>query len=144
MNLGAMEFKESQELLEQSNRVMDGAVQLLAELDGVSEADVRERLAEEVSRPTELQQIMELERVKEDLRASLEGEKSAPVSFGQTTVEIQCKTSEVKNAVANDNKIAAENRAKELAGMLENERKKEEEKKAKQEQERQEQQKKAK
>ena len=150
MSAEMMEMKESQEaqrnqeLLEQSNRVMDGAVQLLAELDGVSEADVRERLAEEVSRPTELQQIMELERVKEDLRASLESEKSAPVSFGQTTVEIRCKTSEVKNAVANDNKIAAENRAKELADMLENERKKEEEKKAKQEQERREQQKKAK
>lgn len=147
MSAEMMEMKESQEaqrnqeLLEQSNRVMDGAVQLLAELDGVSEADVRERLAEEVSRPTEVQQIMEreLERVKEDIR----GDKSAQVSFGQS-VEIRCKTTDVKNAVANNNEIAAKNRAKELADMLEKERKKEEEKKAKQEKERQEQQKKAK
>lgn len=147
MSAEMMEMKESQEaqrnqeLLEQSNRVMDGAVQLLAELDGVSEADVRERLAEEVSRPTEVQQIMEreLERVKENIR----GDKSAQVSFGQS-VEIRCKTTDVTNAVANKNEIAAKNRAKELADMLENERKKEEEKKAKQEQERREQQKKAK
>ena len=147
MSAEMMEMKESQEaqrnqeLLEQSNRVMDGAVQLLAELDGVSEADVRERLAEEVSRPTEVQQIMEreLERVKEDIR----GDKSAQVSFGQS-VEIRCKTTDVKNAVANNNEIAAKNRAKELADMLEKERKKEEEKNAKQEKERQEQQKKAK
>lgn len=145
MSAEMMEMKESQEaqrnqeLLERSNRVMDGAVQLLAELDGVSEADVRERLAEEVSRPTELQQFMEmeLERVKENLRASPEGGKSAQVSFGQS-VEIRCKTTDVKNAVANNNEIAAKNRAKELARMMENERKKEEEKKAKQEQERQE------
>ena len=147
MSAEMMEMKESQEaqrnqeLLEQANRVMDGAVQLLAELDGVSEADVRERLAEEVSRPTEVQQIMEreLERVKENIR----GDKSAQVSFGQS-VEIRCKTTDVTNAVANKNEIAAKNRAKELADMLENERKKEEEKKAKQEQERREQQKKAK
>lgn len=145
MSAEMMEMKESQEaqrnqeLLERSNRVMDGAVQLLAELDGVSEADVRERLAEEVSRPTELQQFMEmeLERVKENLRASPEGGKSAQVSFGQS-VEIRCKATDVKNAVANNNEIAAKNRAKELARMMENERKKEEEKKAKQEQERQE------
>ena len=141
MSAEMMEMKESQEaqrnqeLLERSNRVMDGAVQLLAELDGVSEADVREKLAEEVSRPTELQQFMEmeLERVKENIR----GDKSAQVSFGQS-VEIRCKTTDVKNAVANNNEIAAKNRAKELADMLENERKKEEEKKARQEQERQE------
>lgn len=144
MNFGTMEFQESQEaqrsreLLEQSSRVQDGAVQLLAELDGVSEADVREKLAEEVSRPTELQQIMELERVKEDLRASLEGEKRAQVSFGQS-VEIRCKTTEVINAVANDNKIAAENRAKELAGMLENEQKKKEQQQEQEQKEKQEQ-----
>ena len=140
MSAEMMEMKESQEaqrnqeLLERSNRVMDGAVQLLAELDGVSEADVRERLAEEVSRPTEVQQIMEreLERVKENIR----GDKSAQVSFGQS-VEIRCKTTDVTNAVANKNEIAAKNRAKELARMMENERKKEEEKKARQEQEQQ-------
>ena len=152
MSAEMMEMKESQEaqrnqeLLERSNHVMDGAFQLLAELDGVSEADVREKLAEEVSRPTEMQQFMEreLERVKENLRTSLEGDKSAQVSFGQQTVEIRCKTTDVKNAMANNHEIAAKNRAKELARMMENERKKEEEKKAKQEQERREQQKKAK
>nr|WP_325195201.1 hypothetical protein [uncultured Oscillibacter sp.] len=145
MSAEMMEMKESQEaqrnqeLLEQSNRVMDGAFQLLAELDGVSEADVRERLEEEVSRPTEMQQFMEreLERVKENLRTSQEGDKSGQVSFGQQTVEIRCKTTDVKNAIANNNDIAAKNRAKELARMMENERKKEEEKKARQEQEQQ-------